>query len=105
MSYLTGVANQRPLLRITAQVLLAFCCAAPLVLAFSSFVAYGVHTLMHWATLRFEPLRTASFGPVAPGVYLARNGYWKNPRRKPATRLGRRQTNAPIQRSARTRGA
>jgi hypothetical protein len=47
MSYLTGVANQRPLLRITAQVLLAFCCAAPLVLAFSSVVAYGVHTLMH----------------------------------------------------------
>jgi len=47
MSYLAGVANQRPLLRITAQVLLAFCCAAPLVLAFSSFVAYGVHTLMH----------------------------------------------------------
>ena len=38
MSYLTDVANQRPLLRITAQVLLAFCCAAPLVLAFSSFV-------------------------------------------------------------------
>ena len=47
MSYLTDVANQRPLLRITAQVILAFCCAAPLVLAFSSFVAYGVHTLMH----------------------------------------------------------
>ena len=54
MSYLTGVANQRPLLRITAQVLLAFCCAAPLVLAFSSVVAYGVHTLMHWAALRFK---------------------------------------------------
>ena len=47
MSYLTGVANQRPLLRITGQILLAFCCAAPLVLAFSSFVAYGVHTLIH----------------------------------------------------------
>ena len=47
MSYLTGVANERPLLRITAQVILAFCCAAPVVLAFSSFVAYGVHTLMH----------------------------------------------------------
>ena len=44
---LNSVANQRPLLRITAQVVLAFCCAAPLVLAFSSFVAYGVHTLMH----------------------------------------------------------
>ena len=28
MSYLTGVADQRPLLRITAQVLVAFCCAA-----------------------------------------------------------------------------
>jgi hypothetical protein len=41
MSYLTGVADQRPLLRITAQVLLAFCYAAPLVLAFSSFVADG----------------------------------------------------------------
>ena len=47
MSFLTGVANQRPLLRITGQILLAFCCAAPLVLAFSSFVAYGVHTLIH----------------------------------------------------------
>ena len=63
MSYLTGVANQRPLLRITAQVLLAFCCAAPLVLAFSSFVAYGVHTLMHCATLRFEPPCTVEFPP------------------------------------------
>lgn len=47
MSYLTDVANQRPLLRIAAQVDLAFCCAGPLVLAFSSFVAYGVHALMH----------------------------------------------------------
>ena len=47
MSYLSNVANQRPILRITAEVIVAFCCAAPLVLAFSSFVAYGVHTLMH----------------------------------------------------------
>ena len=47
MSYLSGVASQRPLLRVSAQILLAFCCAAPLVLAFSNFVAYGVHTLLH----------------------------------------------------------
>jgi hypothetical protein len=105
MSYLTGVANQRPLLRITAQVLLAFCCAAPLVLAFSSFVAYGVHTLMHWATLRFEPLRTVSFRPAAPGVYLARNGYWKPASNRPRVSTGRQTKSAPIQTSARTRGA
>jgi hypothetical protein len=46
MSYLLNVTSQRPMLRITAEVLLAFCCAAPLVLAFSSLVAYGVHSLM-----------------------------------------------------------
>jgi hypothetical protein len=47
MSYLSNVANQRPLLRITAEVLVAFCCAAPLVLAFSALVAYGVSALVH----------------------------------------------------------
>jgi hypothetical protein len=47
MSYLTQVANRRPILRITAEVVLAFCCAAPLVLAVSSLVAYGVHSMMH----------------------------------------------------------
>jgi hypothetical protein len=47
MSYLLEVANQRPMLRITAEVVLAFCCAAPLVLAFSSFVAFGLHSLAH----------------------------------------------------------
>ena len=47
MSYLLQVANQRPMLRISAEVVFVFCCAAPLVLAFSSVVAYGVHTLMH----------------------------------------------------------
>ena len=40
MSYL---ANQRPILRVTAQVVLAFCCAAPLILA----LTYGVQTLVH----------------------------------------------------------
>jgi len=61
MSYLSGVASQRPLLRVSAQILLAFCCAAPLVLAFSSFVAYGVHTLLHWAMSRFQLLRPVDF--------------------------------------------
>jgi hypothetical protein len=45
MSYLRNIAIQRPMLRVTGEVLLAFCCAAPLVLAFSSLVAYGLHSL------------------------------------------------------------
>jgi hypothetical protein len=47
MSYLIQVANRRPMLRVTAEVVLAFCCAAPLVLAVSSLVAYGVHSMVH----------------------------------------------------------
>jgi hypothetical protein len=47
MSYLTNIANRRPMLRVTGEVLLVFCCAAPLVLAVSSFVAYGLHSLSH----------------------------------------------------------
>ena len=47
MSYLTQVANRRPLLRITAQVMLVFCCAAPLVFVFSSLVAYGVRSMIN----------------------------------------------------------
>jgi hypothetical protein len=47
MSYLLQVANQRTMLRITGEVLLAFCCATPLVLAFSSLVAYGLHSVTH----------------------------------------------------------
>ena len=45
MNYLRNIAIQRPMLRVTGEVLLAFCCAAPLVLAFSSLVAYGLHSL------------------------------------------------------------
>jgi hypothetical protein len=47
MSYLLQVANQLPMLRITAEVVLVFCCAAPLVLALTSFVDYGLHSLTH----------------------------------------------------------
>ena len=42
MGYLLQVANQRPMLRVTGEVLLAFCYATPVVLAFSSLVAYVV---------------------------------------------------------------
>jgi len=44
MSYLIQIANRRPMLRITAEVIIVFCCAAPLVLVVSSLVAYGVHS-------------------------------------------------------------
>jgi hypothetical protein len=47
MSSLFNVASRRPILRLTAEVIVAFCCAAPLVLAFSVLVAYGVHALVH----------------------------------------------------------
>ncbi|MFY9899777.1 MAG: hypothetical protein WAK67_18565, partial [Xanthobacteraceae bacterium] len=47
MSYLRSIAIQRPMLRVTGEVLLVFCCAAPLVFAFSSFVAYGLYSLSH----------------------------------------------------------
>jgi len=47
MSYLTQVANRRPMLRIAAEVVLVFCCAAPLVLALTSLVAYGLQSLSH----------------------------------------------------------
>ena len=47
MGYLRNIANQRPMLRITAEVVLVFCCAAPLVLALTSFVDYGLRSLTH----------------------------------------------------------
>jgi len=47
MSYITNVVNERPMLRISATIVLAFSCAAPFVLLFSGLVTYGVHSLMH----------------------------------------------------------
>ena len=47
MSYLIQIANRRPMLRITAEVIIVFCCAAQLVLVVSSLVAYGVHSVMN----------------------------------------------------------
>jgi hypothetical protein len=48
MTYLSNVANERPMLRISATIILAFTCAAPFVLLFSSVVGYGVRSLIHW---------------------------------------------------------
>jgi hypothetical protein len=47
MSYLSNVANDRPMLRISASIVLAFACAAPIVLLFSGLVVYGVRSLIH----------------------------------------------------------
>jgi hypothetical protein len=47
MSYLSNVTNDRPMLRVTVAVILAFCCAAPLVWLFSSLVVYGVRVLLY----------------------------------------------------------
>ena len=47
MNYLLNVANERPMLRSATAIILAFCCAAPFVLLFSSLVAYGVRSFIH----------------------------------------------------------
>jgi hypothetical protein len=48
MSYLPNVTDARPLLRTAAAVILVFCCAAPFVLLFSSLVAYGMRSFIHY---------------------------------------------------------
>jgi len=47
MTYLSNVVNERPMLRISATIVLAFTCAAPFVLLFSGAVGYGVRSLFH----------------------------------------------------------
>ena len=47
MTYLSNVTNERPMLRISATIIHAFTCAAPLVLLFSGMVVYGVRSLIH----------------------------------------------------------
>jgi len=46
MSYLINEANEHPMLRTAASVILAFCCAAPFVLLFSSLVVYGLRSFI-----------------------------------------------------------
>jgi hypothetical protein len=46
MSYLLSVANDRPMLRLAATIILAFTCAAPFALLLSGLVAYGLDSLV-----------------------------------------------------------
>ena len=47
MSYLLSVANDRPVVRLSSTIVLAFTCAAPFVLLLSAVVAYGLRSLIH----------------------------------------------------------
>jgi hypothetical protein len=47
MSFLSKIAGQRPMLRVAASVIIAFCCAAPLVLLVSGLVVYSVRSFIH----------------------------------------------------------
>jgi hypothetical protein len=46
MSYLSNVVNERPMVRVSASVILAFCFAAPLVWLFSNLVVYGLRSFL-----------------------------------------------------------
>jgi hypothetical protein len=46
MIYLSNVVNERPMVRVSASVILAFCCAAPLVWLFSNLVVYGLRSFL-----------------------------------------------------------
>jgi hypothetical protein len=46
MSYLSNVVNERPMVRVSASVILAFCCATPLVWLFSNLVVYGLRSFL-----------------------------------------------------------
>jgi hypothetical protein len=46
MSYFSNVINERPMVRVSASVILAFCCAAPLVWLFSNLVVYGLRSFL-----------------------------------------------------------
>jgi len=46
MSYLSNVLTERLMLRVAASVILAFCCAAPVVWLFSNLVVYGLRSYL-----------------------------------------------------------
>jgi hypothetical protein len=46
MSYLSNVVSERPMVRVSASVILTFCCAAPLVWLFSNLVVYGLRSFL-----------------------------------------------------------
>jgi hypothetical protein len=46
MTYLLNAVNERPMVRVSASVILTFCCAAPLVWVFSNLVVYGLRSFL-----------------------------------------------------------
>ena len=46
MSYLSNVVSERPMLRVAASVIVAFCFAAPLVWLFSNLLVYGLRSVL-----------------------------------------------------------
>jgi hypothetical protein len=46
MNYLSNVVNERPMVRVSASVILAFGCAAPLAWLFSNLVVYGLRSFL-----------------------------------------------------------
>jgi hypothetical protein len=46
LSYLSNVVSERPMVRVSASVILAFCFAAPLVWLFSNLVVYGLRSFL-----------------------------------------------------------
>jgi hypothetical protein len=47
MTYLSNLANERPMLRLSATIILVFACAAPIVLLFSALLVYGARAVIH----------------------------------------------------------
>jgi len=47
MSFLSKIVSQRPMLRVAASVVIAFCCAAPLVLLVCGLAVYGMRAFIH----------------------------------------------------------
>jgi len=47
MSFFSKTVSRRPMLRVATSVIIAFCCAAPLVLLVSGLVVYGVRAFIH----------------------------------------------------------
>jgi hypothetical protein len=46
LSYLSNFVNEWPMVRVSALVILAFCCATPLVWLFSNLVVYGLRPFL-----------------------------------------------------------
>ncbi len=70
MTYLSNVTNERPMLRISATIILAFTCAAPFVLLISGVVGYGVRSLNEDPTMPVQRARDEIWAAIAPELGL-----------------------------------